>query len=89
MFSASLLGFSVVGRGRSCSEYRWDIKWDNKPGDQPLLGLSAGDLIADNVKIAATELTSGGTWIRPLRGDMLRLPETEPQVCMYSWHMLC
>ena len=42
------------------------------------------DLVGDEVEIRVVANTDGGLWLRPLRGDMLRLPETEPQVCTYK-----
>ena len=66
-------------RSGSCSGYSWDITW-GKAGDQPLLGVRGEGLIGTEVKLAVETVVDGGTWIRPLRGDMLRLPETEPQV---------
>ena len=72
-------GFAVTRSG-SCSGYAWHVRWRSKQGDQPLIGVDGGDLTGDNVVIKTETLLDGGLWIRPLRGDMLRLPETEPQV---------
>ncbi len=44
--------------------------------------VSGDDLVGSEVQIAVSVHTNGGLWIRPLRGDMLCLPETEPQVCV-------
>ena len=69
-----------MDRSGSCSGYTWDVEWDTKTGDQPLMSVDGGDLRGDEVEISMETLVVGGLWIRPLRGDMLRLPETEPQV---------
>ncbi len=71
-----------VSRSGSCTGYSWDVKWATKSGDQPLLQVNGSDLIGPEIEIDVATLTDGGTWIRPLRGDMLRTPETEPQVCV-------
>ena len=78
----SFLGFSL-SRGGSCTGYRWDVEWTDKPGDQTDMVVSGEDLEGADVQITVEALTNGGLWIRPLRGDMLRLPETEPQVCAW------
>ena len=78
-----------MSREGSCTGYRWDIKWTSKAGDQPNMIVSGDDLEGSEVKIAVTIRTDGGTWIRPLRGDMLRLPEMEPQVCMCVCVCVC
>ena len=75
----SPLLFSVT-RGGSCSGYRWDVEWTNKQGDIALMGVSGEYLTGPESQITVETRTDGGTWVRPLRGDMLRLPEVEPQV---------
>ena len=74
------VGFSVSRIG-DCAGYSWNIRWTSKPGDQPLMGVVGDDLVGPEVEIMVEATVDGGTWIRPLRGDMLRTPETEPQVC--------
>ena len=64
----------------SCRGYSWDISWKTKGGDQPLVGVSGEELLGSEVKIAAMPMLDGGTWIRPIRGDMLRVPMEQPQV---------
>lgn len=62
--------------------YQWDIWWKTKGGDQPLVGVSGEELVGSDVSIIAMPILDGGTWIRPIRGDMLRVPEEEPQVTL-------
>ena len=88
IFHCSTVGFSV-SRGGSCTGYRWDVRWLNKPGDQPDMELSGRDLEGVDVEISFETRTDGGLWIRPLRGDMMRLPETEPQVSMHVCILCC
>ena len=38
-------------------------------------GLRGGD-----AEVSVTTLVNGGMWVRPVRGDMLRLPHQHPQV---------
>ena len=72
-------GFEV-SRSGSCTGYSWEIEWTTKGGDQPLVGVSGEDLRGSEVEISVESLLDGGTWIRPLRGDMLRVPKEQPQV---------
>lgn len=74
-----IAGFSVTRSG-SCAGYLYDVSWDTKGGDQPLLNVSGEDLEGTEPKIESQPLLDGGTWIRPLRGDMLRVPKEMPQV---------
>ena len=78
--------FSVfdVSRFGSCTGYSWDVKWTTKPGDQPQVQVNGSDLIGPEVEIDVSTLIDGGTWIRPLRGDMLRTPEKESQVRRFA-----
>ena len=45
-----------------------------------MVGVSGEDLVGNDVYIASVPVLDGGTWIRPLRGDMLRVPRDQPQV---------
>ena len=63
-----------------CNGYSWDVSWKTKGGDQPLLDVSGEDLQGTEPRIESQPLLDGGTWIRPLRGDMLRVPKDMPQV---------
>ena len=72
-------GFSVTRSG-DCAGYSYDVSWDTKGGDQPLLNVSGEDLEGTEPRIESQPLLDGGTWIRPLRGDMLRVPKEMPQV---------
>ena len=83
-------GFEVVRLG-SCFGYKWQLTWSNKGGDQPPIEVSNTRLVGDFPNIKLETVTDGGAWMSPIRGDMLRLPETQPQVifnmnnctCMY------
>ena len=69
-----------MSRSGSCSGYSWNVKWVDEPGDQPMMSIAGDQLVGSEPEISIEELVDGGTWIRPLRGDMMRTPETEPQV---------
>ena len=69
-----------VTRGGSCSGYQWTIRWSDRGGDLPLMEADGVRLTGYGVKINVLSKTDGGVWLRPLRGDMLRLPELNPQV---------
>lgn len=69
-----------VDRSGSCHGYYWDIRWENRGGDLPLMSIEGSDLTGDSPTIEVTPVTDGGVWFRPFRGDMLRLPELHPQV---------
>ena len=42
--------------------------------------ISKDDLGGSDIEATVTALIHGGLWLRPIRADMLRLPETQPQV---------
>ena len=71
-------GFEVSRTG-SCYGYQWEVRWSNKGGDQPPMDVS-GNLYGHSPNVEVKTDTDGGVWLRPLRGDMLRLPERQPQV---------
>ena len=71
-------GFEVSRTG-DCYGYQWEVRWPNKGGDQPSMEVS-GILSGHSPTIQVVTITDGGVWLRPLRGDMLRLPERQPQV---------
>ena len=82
-------GFSVSTSG-SCMGYSWDVEWSSRRGDQPEMGVVAVNLGGpDQANISLETVRDGGVWIRPLRGDMLRLPEMEPQVCVCVCVCVC
>ena len=73
-------GFEVTRDG-VCSGYSWDVAWATRGGDRPLFeAQDAGRLTGSEVEVGVATVLDGGTWIRPIRGDMLRLPHSEPQV---------
>lgn len=71
--------FSVSQRG-TCAGYSWDITWLTAGGDQPLIVANGTGLQGNSVTIAVTALVTGGVYLRPIRGDMLRVPYPMPQV---------
>lgn len=40
----------------------------------------SGGLKGSGVEVRVSTLVDGGMWVRPLRGDMLRQPQAQPQV---------
>lgn len=69
-----------VTRSGTCHGYQWKVRWSDRGGDLPLME-SDGTYLTGNVAMVNIDHSvDGGIWIRPLRGDMLRLPELEPQV---------
>ncbi len=72
-------GFEVERNGL-CSGYNWNIRWATKGGDLPLIEPDWTNLKGDDTMITVTTLVDGGTWLRPIGGEMLRLPMDEPQV---------
>ena len=72
-------GFEV-SRSGDCSGYMWSIKWTGRGGDLPLMSANGSGLSGNMVNISVAPSVDGGVWLRPFRGDMLRLPELEPQV---------
>ena len=79
------IGDIEVTTGGTCSGRWWNIIWLEKGGDQDLLVANGNGLtqaVGNNVSITVETLIDGGIFIRPLRGDMLRLPKEYPQVRM-------
>ena len=74
-------GFTVTRSG-SCAGYKWLVRWTARGGDQPTMNITDSDLAGVNASVTLNQRTEGGVFFRPLRGDMLRLPETSPQVCI-------
>ena len=72
-----------------CSSRWWNISWLERGGDQdPLVVNGSGliQIIGNNPSIAVETITDGGVFMRPFRGDMLRLPKKYPQVAMQLYH---
>ena len=44
------------------------------------MGVYGGELVGSNVSVVTVPILDGGTWIRPVGGDMLRVPREQPQV---------
>ena len=73
-------GTFEVSRDGSCSGYEWSVRWSDRGGDLPLMGSNGALLTGDEPTVNVIHDVDGGVWLRPLRGDMLRLPELDPQV---------
>ena len=73
-------GTFEVSRDGSCSGYEWSVRWSDRGGDLPLMESNGALLAGDEPTVNVIPDVDGGVWLRPLRGDMLRLPELEPQV---------
>ena len=72
-------GFTVTRSG-SCAGYKWLARWTARGGDQPMMNITDSELAGVNATVTVNQRTEGGAFFRPLRADMLRLPETAPQV---------
>ena len=70
-----------VVRGGTCAGYTWTVKWASRGGDRPSLQVNASNLIGIETSVEAETTLDGGVWMRPIRDDMLFLPELTPQVC--------
>lgn len=46
----------------------------------PTMGVAGDGLGGVESTVTVTTVVDGGTWLRPIGGDMLRLPMEEPQV---------
>ena len=80
------IGDIDVTTGGLCDGRWWDIKWVERGGDQDPLAVNGSGLIqvvGNNASVAVETVVDGGIFMRPLRGDMLRLPKEYPQVCTY------
>ena len=70
----------------TCYSRWWDIKWLERGGDQDPLVVNGSGLIQEVGNSTSTNVETeidGGVFMRPFRGDMLRLPKEYPQVCNF------
>ena len=67
-------------RSGDCTGYQWDVAWESRGGDLPLMEVHGTGLTGTEPVIAAERVIDGGVWLWPFRGDMLRHPSTETQV---------
>lgn len=79
--------------GGGCEGRWWDISWETREGDIPSMTADGTGLVGSDPMVSVVTMIDGGMWLRPLRGDMLRLPEPSPQVgqeglveCVYVAH---
>ena len=77
--NAYFSGFEVTSSG-ACDGRKWEVAWKTKGGDQPPMQATGEGLIGSQPQVNVERVVDGGVWLRPLRGDMLRLPEYDPQV---------
>lgn len=73
-------GFGVAEGEQGCEGRMWDITWDTRGADIPSMTVDGTNLQGSDPMVTMVTLVDGGMWLRPLRGDMLRLPEPSPQV---------
>ena len=77
------IGDVQVTASGSCHAVTYNIQWLERGGDQEPLMVDGSGLVqevGDNTSIAVETITNGGVFLRPFRGDMLRLPKEDPQV---------
>eukprot|EP00062_Callorhinchus_milii_P017054 gi/632969110/ref/XP_007900907.1/ PREDICTED: LOW QUALITY PROTEIN: fibrocystin-L [Callorhinchus milii] len=93
------IGTVSVSRNGGCTGYRWWVKWLTKSGKQPTLQVNNSKVTGTNAKIIVQVTKEGGLFNQRLTGDMLRTPNTKPQVevfingipskcsdnCGYTW----
>ena len=77
-------GFEVSQLSDHCSGNSWQINWETRGGDRDPIGTDVSNLEGVEPVITVTTILNGGTWLRPIGGEMLRLPMTDPQVCLLS-----
>ena len=73
-------GTLEVTRGGTCAGYEWTVKWTSRGGDRPSLQVNGSNLIGIETSVEVETNVDGGVWMRPIRDDMLYLPELTPQV---------
>lgn len=81
-------GSFLAEREGTCAGYNWNIRWTTKGGDLPLLEADGSKLEGIEPTITVTTLVDGGTWLRPIGGEMLRLPMDEPQVIIIAFTII-
>ena len=77
------IGDIQVTTDGTCSGRWWNINWLERGGGQDPLVVNGSGLIqvvGNSVSVAVETITDGGVFMRPFRGDMLRLPKKYPQV---------
>nr|XP_014351910.1 PREDICTED: fibrocystin-L [Latimeria chalumnae] len=99
--SISSMGQISVSRSGSCAGYRWTIKWISQSGKQPLLQINSSNLNGVDVSMTIKVQKEGGLFNQHVLGDVLRTPNTKPQVevfingipskcsgdCVYTWNL--
>lgn len=63
-----------------CAGRWWDVTWDTREADIPTMTANGDNLIGSDPMVVVVTRVDGGMWLRPLRGDMLRVPKSSPQV---------
>ncbi|XP_062385127.1 fibrocystin-L-like [Sardina pilchardus] len=70
---------AVKGSG-DCKGYQWVITWLTNPGRQPVLQVNASDVTGVDPRVFVNVRDEGGLFMQNIRGDLLRVPESKPQV---------
>ena len=73
-----------VSQSGNCARPSWSISWTKRGGDRPLMSVNGRNLNGNSVSVFASTVVDGGVWVRPLRADMLRVPNIEPQVSKHA-----
>ena len=79
------IGDIEVTANGTCNSRSWYVSWLERGGDQDSLVVNGSGLIqviGNNASVVVETVIDGGVFMRPFRGDMLRLPEPYPQVCI-------
>ena len=63
------------------------MSWLAREADVPSMTADGTNLVGTDPMVSMVTLIDGGMWLRPLRGDMLRLPELSPQVCVWILYL--
>ncbi|TPP64918.1 hypothetical protein FGIG_04510 [Fasciola gigantica] len=68
----------------ACWDWKVNVEFTSRGGDQPLLEISdRSDVTGDNVTVKIQEINKGYLKLCPIPGDMLAKVEKEPQVRVY------
>ncbi|XP_076157842.1 PKHD1 like 1, tandem duplicate 1 [Alosa pseudoharengus] len=74
------MGSVDVTRSGDCKAYKWLITWLSNPGRQHVLQVNASDVTGVNPQVYVNVRDEGGLFMQSIRGDLLRVPESKPQV---------
>ncbi|XP_040289774.1 fibrocystin-L-like [Bufo bufo] len=77
------LGQVSISRYGNCRGYTSQIKFLTATGYQPLLQVNDSKVTGVAAQVSAVKVTSGGLFRQHLFGDLVRTPNTKPQVEVY------